>query len=83
VREDAAEGALEVLRIKGGEAFVEDDEFGVLEQGARDVEAAFFALRKLPAAFADHLEETGGHSGEQLFQTEFAANGFGFLHCVE
>src|SRR6185436_5671024 len=48
-REDASERPAEALGIERGEALVEDDQLGSLEQGAGDVEPALLAVRELPA----------------------------------
>jgi hypothetical protein len=38
-------GQVQILWIKRRETFVEDDQFGVLQQRARDVDAAFLSMR--------------------------------------
>src|SRR6185295_9778134 len=81
-REDASERPAEALGIERGEALVEDDQLGSLEQGAGDVEPALLAVRELPARLADHLEEPGGHAVEELAQAELAADGLGFLEVA-
>lgn len=78
--EDAFERGSEVFGVECGEAFVEDDEAGVLQQGARDVDSAALAMRELPAAFADHLQKAAGHAIEYVSQTQLAADGVRLFH---
>src|SRR4051812_48882135 len=61
--EHAIQGLPQALGIEGGEALVEHDELGALEQGAGDVEAALLAVRELPAGLSHHLLQTGGAAG--------------------
>jgi hypothetical protein len=62
----ALHGALQILGIERGEAFVQHHQIGVLQQRARDVQAAAFAVRKLPAGFTHHLQHAGGHALQQI-----------------
>ena len=80
--DDALHRALQILRIERGEAFIQHHQLGVLQQRARDVEPAAFAMRKLPAGFAHHLEHSRGHASQQVAQAEFAANGFRLFEVV-
>ncbi len=75
----ALQRAFQILRIERGEAFIQHHQLGVLQQRTRDVEAAAFAVRKLPAGLADHLQHTGGHASQQIAQAEFAADGLRFF----
>ena len=43
------------LGVKRRKALVKDNEIGVLQQCAGDVEAAFLSVGELPACLADHL----------------------------
>src|SRR5208283_5090989 len=45
----ALQGEAQSLGVKCGEALVENDHGGALQQGAGDVETAAFSVRKLPA----------------------------------
>ena len=49
VFEDGAQGDFHVLGIEGTEAFVEDDQIGLLQEGTSDVDAAAFAVGEVPA----------------------------------
>lgn len=78
--EDAVEAGFQGFRVEGGETFVEDDEGGVLEDGAGNVDAAALALGELPAGVAHHFHDAGGHAVEQGAEAEFLADvpgGFG------
>ena len=70
VVEGAGEGTARIFGIEGGEAFVQDDDIGPLEQRPGDVESALFTMGELPAHFADHLEEPPRHSLDELTQAE-------------
>ena len=48
---------LQVVWIELREALVEDDEVGPLEERSRHADAAAFAVRELPARFADQSEQ--------------------------
>jgi hypothetical protein len=75
--EDAAEALIERLGIERGEALVENDEIRVLEQRSRDEEPASLAVRELPAGLAELLDETAGHSPEEIAKAELEADLFG------
>lgn len=62
----AFESPAKIFRIESGEAFVKYDQLGVLQNSARDKEAAAFSVGELPAGFADHLQGAGGHALEQV-----------------
>jgi len=47
----------QIFRIERGKAFIQNDQVRFLEQGARDIEPAFLAVRQLPAALAHHLQQ--------------------------
>jgi hypothetical protein len=63
--------------IEGSEAFVGDEELGVLEEGAGEEEPGLLAVGELPAAFADALPEAGGEAVEKIAEGEVAADGLG------
>ena len=48
---------LQVVWIELREALVEDDEVGPMEERSRHADAAAFAVRELPARFADQSEQ--------------------------
>src|SRR3972149_515038 len=56
--EGAIEGAAEIVRIQGSEAFVQDDQVGALEQCPGDEETASLAVGKLPTGLSHHLLQT-------------------------
>ena len=70
------QGALEVLRVEGGKALVEDQAGGSLEQGARQEEPAAFAVRELPAGLAYQLQQASGHAREEVRQAQGVAEDF-------
>lgn len=72
-------------RLSGsrGEAFIEDQQVGVLEQSAGNVKAALLAVGELPARVADHLQQTGGHLVEHLAETKLAADRLGAAQRLE
>jgi hypothetical protein len=51
VGEDLAEG----VGVEGGEALVQDDQLGAMEQGLRQLQAAALAVAELPAGLAEDL----------------------------
>ena len=57
----AFESQAKIFRIESGQAFVEDDQLGVLQKSARDKEAAALSVGELPAGLADQLQRAGGH----------------------
>ena len=61
---------MEIFRIECGEAFVEDRQVSPLQQGAGDVEAAFFAVAELPTGFPHDLEHASGHAIQQGSQAQ-------------
>jgi hypothetical protein len=77
--EDTTEGLIKGLRVECGEAFIEDDEVGILEKRAGDVEAAPFAVGELPTGLTDHLLQSGWHTVEEVSEAEFAAKGLSLL----
>ena len=52
---DALEAAAEILRIQGGETFVQHHDFGFLQQSTRQKDAATLALGQPPTGIADGL----------------------------
>ena len=74
-RKDFAAGR----RVQGGEALVEDQEVGILEEGAGEADAGGLALGELPAGFADALLEAGGEAGERALRTGLRVLGEGQL----
>jgi hypothetical protein len=78
-RETAQHGfdrAFEVLRVEGDERFVEHEELRLLQQSAREENALALTVRELPPSLPHDLEESRGHSIEQLAQSRLAAHGF-------
>jgi hypothetical protein len=78
--EHTMQGALEVLRIEGGKALVENDHVGVLQERPGHVETAALAVRELPSCLPDHLPQPGRHLVEQVTETELTAHGFRLLN---
>src|SRR3972149_8965084 len=74
--EGAIEGAAEIVRIQGSEAFVQDDQVGALEQCPGDEETASLAVGKLPTGLSHHLLQTPRHPLQKLAQSELPANLF-------
>lgn len=46
---------------------------------SREVHAATLAVGELPACLTDHLEQPGGHAGQQVAQAKLVADRFGFV----
>ena len=63
----------QVLGIEGGEALVQDHEAGVLEQGARQKQAAALAVGELPAGFSHHLLHAARHAFQQTIESQLPA----------
>ena len=61
--EDAVERLTEGLGIEGGEAFVEDQELGALEQGASEVDEALLAVGELPSLGGRCWDDRGRGAG--------------------
>jgi hypothetical protein len=78
--QNALQRTAQGVGIERGEALVENDHGGALQQGASNIKTAALSMRKLPAGFSDHLQESGRHGVEQVSQAEFAADFFGFAH---
>ena len=62
----AFEGQPEVFSIERGKTLVENHQVRFLQQGPGDEQAAPLPVRKLPAGFAHQLQQTRGHSLQQL-----------------
>jgi hypothetical protein len=71
--QDAVQRTAQSVGIESGEALVQNDHGGALQQGAGNIKTAAFSVRKLPAGFSDHLQESGRHAVEQVAQAEFGA----------
>ena len=78
--EYAAQGPVEVFRVKRRKALVQNDEVSTLQQRPGNVEAAAFTVRELPSCLSDRLQQPGRHAVEQVPETELAAEGFGLLN---
>ena len=78
--ERTVQGALEVLRVEGGKALVENDDVGVLQESPRHIETAALAMREPPSRLPDHLPQPSRHLVEQVAETEFTADGFRLLN---
>src|SRR5947209_5677283 len=75
----ARQAEVERLGIERTEALIEDQDLGALKQSARDEEPALLSVRKLPAAFSDHLLHPRGHAVEDRSEPELAADRVGVL----
>src|SRR5262245_13545268 len=78
----AVERQLEASRIEGGQALIEDDEVGSLQQRARNEETAPFPMGELPSRFADHLHHASGHAREQLVKPQLVTDAFSFENAA-
>ena len=77
--EDAAQGAMEGLRVKRRKAFVKDDKVSVLETCPSDIETTPFSVRELPAGLPHHLHQSGRHAVEEIPKAELTTEVFGPL----
>jgi hypothetical protein len=68
---------LETVGIELGEALVEDDEVGALQERTRHEDAAALAVRQLPPRLAHRLEEPRGHAVEEIAEIELPAHHLG------
>ena len=68
------------LWIQRSKTLIQDEDSGILQQCAGDVEATALAMRQLPAGLADYLPQPGRHAVEQVAEAEFAADSFCLLH---
>src|SRR5690348_2328461 len=73
----------QVLGIERRKAFIQDNQVGALKQSTGDVEPAAFTVRKAPAGLTNHLQQSTGHTCNQLFQAQFAADSFRLLQIFE
>ena len=72
--QNACQALAEILRIQGGEGFIEHDYFGFLQQGTCQKDSAALALGKPPTGIADELIETSRHSIDEIREPELSAN---------
>ena len=75
----AFQALAEILRIQRGQAFVEQNHLGILQECAGEKNAAALALLQLPAGFAYDLVEPGGHAFQQRPKTDLLAELRSFL----
>src|SRR5579862_2671484 len=76
------EGDPHAFRIERSKALVQDHSAGPLQQCAAHVDAAAFAMGKLPAAFSNHLQDAAGHPLQQFAESKFLAYRLCFLHVL-
>ena len=80
--EHTVQGPAKAFGVERGEALVEDDEIGSLQQRPRDVETASLAVGELPSRLADDLEQSRGHPVEEVPEAEVPADGFRVLEIL-
>ena len=67
------------LWIQRSKTLIQDEDSGILQQCAGDVEATALAMRQLPAGLADYLPQPGRHAVEERPESQSAAQGLGSL----
>src|SRR5207302_11471370 len=70
---DALETLAEVLGIKSGQAFIQNNQVRVLKQSSCEENTAALPLRQLPACFTNHVVESTRHPLKQRSQPQFEA----------
>lgn len=70
LRDGDVEGVVQRAWVERAKCFVEDEEFGILEQGPGQEDQAAFAVGELPAGFADDLCEAGWHAVDQVAEAQ-------------
>src|ERR1700751_3868461 len=76
----AVERKLDIFRIEGCEALVENHDLSALQQSAGNVDAAALPVRELPAGLPNHLQHSCWHLVHQRLEAEFATNRRRFSH---
>src|SRR5437016_2762379 len=68
---DALETLAEVLGIKSGQAFIQNNQVRVLKQSSCEENTTALPLGKLPACFTHHVVESARHPLKQGSQPQF------------